>query len=52
MITGFIIVATLILLGLGLSFYLLYLTEGFEFDSEHPGPHLGRRNLGRPKCSE
>ncbi len=41
MVTGFIIIATLILLGVGISLYLLYLTEGFEADGKHPGPYPG-----------
>jgi hypothetical protein len=49
MVTGFIIVATFILLGIGFFSYLLYLTEGFESDSNHAGPHLGQRNPERPK---
>lgn len=41
MLTGFIIIATLILLSVGISFYLLYLTEGFEVDCKLPGPYPG-----------
>ena len=48
MITGVIIVATLILLGLGLFAYLLYLTDGSEFDSHgNLSNHPGRRKLTR-----
>jgi|HubBroStandDraft_6_1064221.scaffolds.fasta_scaffold552796_1 hypothetical protein len=41
MVTGFMIVAAFICLGLGISFYLRYLTNGFEFDRDNPDPLPG-----------
>ncbi len=48
-----VIIATPMLLGLGFFAYLLYLTDGSQFDSRgNLNTHTGRRKLTRLKCSE